>query len=152
MQFGAVAVLWGSSLAWRTGSPENPCIFQGFYVETRNCGATAALWASLGFENVFDTDHGSGQWAHPGGGPYVFIAENGDLDAPLATHPILGVADATAFRPARPPEFFRDFEPQHWGVVEALLRDPDGREVSLQAPLPEGVTVSMDEHHAEKYG
>ena len=127
--------------------------FQGFYVETRSYGATAAFWASLGFENVFDTDHGSGQWVHPSGGPYVFIAENGDPAVALETHPILGVADATAFRPSRPPEFLRPFEPQHWGVVEALLADPDGREVSLQAPVPDGVAApDMDEHHDDKYG
>ena len=33
------------------------------------------------------------------------------------------------------------------------LRDPDARTVSLQAPLPDGVTApSLDGHHAEKYG
>jgi hypothetical protein len=110
--------------------------FQGFYLETRNYGATAAFWASLGFENVFETDHGSGQWRHPNGGPYVFIAEQ--QGEPLETHPILHVADAAAFAPRRPPDYARPFEPQHWGVVEALLRDPDGRMVSLQAPMADG--------------
>ena len=104
--------------------------FQGFYIETRSYAATAALWSTLGFENVFETDHASGQWRHPSGGPYVFIAEQ--HDGPLETHPILGVADSTAFTPAL--DFARPFEPQHWGVVEALVRDPDGRVVSLQAP------------------
>ncbi len=108
--------------------------FQGFYVETRNYGATAAFWQSLGFESVFETDHGSDQWVHPAGGPYVFIAEQHDGD--LETHPILTVADSGAFAPARPPDYARPFEPQHWGVVEALVRDPDGRVVALQAPLP----------------
>ena len=109
--------------------------FQGFYVETRNYGATAAFWSSLGFKNVFETDHGSGQWEHPSGGPYVFISEQHDGD--LQTHPILGVADAAAFAPDRPADVARPFTPQHWGVTEALVRDPDGRIVSLQAPLPE---------------
>jgi hypothetical protein len=45
---------------------------QGLHVETRNYGATAAFWASLGFKSTFETDHGSGQWVHPAGGPYVF--------------------------------------------------------------------------------
>jgi hypothetical protein len=124
---------------------------EGFVVETRNYGATAAFWASLGFHNVVETDHGSGQWEHPAGGPYVFIVEQHDRE--LETHPVLRVADATTFVPARAPEFSQPFTPQHWGVMEAILRDPDGRHVSLQAPLPEGVEVpGADAHHHEKYG
>lgn len=109
---------------------------EGFYVETRNYGATAALWKSLGFESVFETDHGSGQWMHPQGGPYVFIAEQ--LDRDLETHPILRVADAERFNPDRPVDYVRPFTPEHWGVAEAVIRDPDGRPISLQAPLPSG--------------
>jgi hypothetical protein len=125
--------------------------FAGFYFETRNYGATAAFWASLGFQNVFETGHGSGQWEHPNGGPYVFIAEQ--QDAPLETHPILAVNDAEAFSPDRAPDFAQPFTPQHWGVVEALIRDPDGRNVSLQGPLPAGVPApDADAHHEEKYG
>jgi hypothetical protein len=125
--------------------------FAGFYFETRNYGATAAFWSSLGFQNVFETDHGSGQWEHPNGGPYVFIAEQ--QDAPLETHPILGVSDSLAFAPDRAPDFAQPFTPQHWGVVEAWIRDPDGRNVSLQGPLPAGVSApDADAHHEEKYG
>ena len=125
--------------------------FEGFYVETRNYGATAAFWESLGFTNVFETDHGSGQWVHPSGGPYVFVNEQ--LGEPLETHPILRVADSTEFAPVRAPEYAQPFTPEHWGVVEAFLRDPDGRNVSLQAPLPEGTNApDSDAHHAEKYG
>lgn len=127
--------------------------FLGFYIETRNYGTTASFWKSLGFENQFETDHGSGQWIHPTGGPYVFIAEHGDLEHSLTTYPILGVADSTAFNPSRPPDYIRNFEPQHWGVVEALLRDPDGRQISLQAPLPRGATApDLEAHHEQKYG
>ena len=123
----------------------------GLYVETRNYGATAAFWASLGYENRFETDHGSGQWEHPAGGPYIFISEH--HGAELTTHPILWVADSNAFAPGRAPEFARPFEPQHWGVVEALIKDPDGRSISLQAPLPDGVGApDADVHHEEKYG
>ena len=125
--------------------------FEGFYVETRNYGATGAFWASLGFENVFETGHGSGQWEHPGGGPYVFINEQ--QDAPLETYPVLRVADSTAFAPKRSPDFATPFSPQHWGVVEAIIRDPDGRNISLQAPLPSGIAApDIDAHHSEKYG
>jgi hypothetical protein len=125
--------------------------FEGFYVETRNYGATAAFWSSLGFTNVFETDHGSGQWGHPAGGPYVFINEQHDGD--LKTHPILRVADAMAFSPGRAPEYVQPFLPQHWGVVEAFVLDPDGRRISLQAPLPDGVEVpNAEAHHEQKYG
>jgi hypothetical protein len=125
--------------------------FEGLYVETRNYGATAAFWSSLGFESAFETGHGSGQWVHPAGGPYVFINEQ--HEAELSTHPILAVADAAAFAPRRPVEFVRPFTAEHWGVLEALISDPDGRPVSLQAPLPAGVPgPDAAEHHAEKYG
>jgi hypothetical protein len=127
--------------------------FLGFYTETRNYGATAAFWRSLGFASVFETDHGSGQWVHPSGGPYVFIAERGDPERALVTYPILDVADSKSFAPDRVPEYARPFEPQHWGVVEALLVDPDGRLVSLQAPVPDGmVAPDIDSHHEQKYG
>lgn len=124
---------------------------EGLYIETRNYGATAAFWASLGYVSQFETDHGSGQWTHPDGGPFLFIAEHHEGE--LTTYPILAVADAAEFAPSRAPEYVRGFEPQHWGVTEALIRDPDGRTVSLQAPLPEGVAApDMDAHHLDKYG
>ena len=53
----------------------------------------------------------------------------------------------------RAPRFARSFEPQHWGVAEALVVDPDGRLVSLQAPVPDGVVApDTDAHHEQKYG
>jgi hypothetical protein len=124
--------------------------FVGFYVETRNYGATASFWASLGFRNTFETDHGSGQWEHPAGGPYVFISEQ--QGGPLETRPILWVNDSESFSPDRAVDYAMPFTPQHWGVAEALVRDPDGRGVSLQAPLPAGVIApDADSHHREKY-
>jgi hypothetical protein len=37
--------------------------------------------------------------------------------------------------------------------MEAVIRDPDGRLINLQAPVPEGVAVpDADAHHEEKYG
>jgi len=125
--------------------------FKGFYVETRDYTATATFWRSLGFASAFETDHGSGQWVHPAGGPYVFIAEQHDGE--LQTHPILGVADSSSFAPDPPPDVTQPFTPQHWGVVEMLVHDPDGRVVSLHAPLPDGaVAPDAEAHHAEKYG
>ncbi|HEX7167639.1 MAG TPA: hypothetical protein VF230_11730 [Acidimicrobiales bacterium] len=123
----------------------------GLYVETANYGATAAFWSSLGYRNTFETDHGSGQWQHPNGGPYVFIAER--QGGSLETHPILAVADAAAFAPERAPDFAKPFTPEHWGVLEAVVVDPDGRHVSLQAPMPEGATApDADAHHEATYG
>lgn len=125
--------------------------FEGFYVETRNYGATAAFWSSLGFTNTFETDHGSGQWEHPRGGPYVFINEQHDTE--LESHPILHVADSTAFTPDRAADFAEPFTPQHWGAMAATIRDPDGRLLGLHAPIPEGVTApDADRHHRETYG
>ena len=125
--------------------------FEGLYVATRNYGASAAFWSSLGFDKVFETGHGSGQWQHPAGGPYVFINE--ELEGEPEMRPILSVADASAFEPTRTPDFAQPFVAQHWGVMEAVIRDPDGRHVHLQAPVPEGVAVpDADAHHEEKYG
>ena len=72
----------------------------------------------------------------------------------MTTHPILEVADSESFAPkAQTLNFDRAFEPQHWGVVEAMVLDPDGREVSLQAPLPANASASdAKAHHADKYG
>lgn len=109
---------------------------EGLQVETRNYGATAAFWASLGFESAFETDHGSGQWVHPAGGPYVFIREQHDTE--LELRPVLRVADSSAFAPSREPDYAEPFTPRHWGVVEAVVRDPDGRQVCLEAPVPDG--------------
>jgi hypothetical protein len=117
---------------------------EGFVVETRNYGATAAFWASLGFENTFESEDGSGQWAHPGGGPYVLIVERHDVEPQL--YPVLRVADAAGFAPGRDLEFVQPFTAQHWGVLQALVRDPDGRTVSLEAPQPEGAD-GYDERH-----
>jgi hypothetical protein len=123
---------------------------QGLHVETRNYGATAAFWASLGFETTFETDHGSGQWVHPAGGPYVFIREQ--HDAELVIRPVLRVPDAAAFAPAREPDFVHPFTARHWGVAEALVRDPDGRAVSLEAPILAGGTASHRVDRQEEVG
>lgn len=106
---------------------------EGFFVETRDYGATTAFWASLGFQAAFETGHGAGQWVHPSGGAYVFVIEQHDRE--LEAYPVLKVSDAAGFTPERPAEFVQPFTPQHWGVSEAVIRDPDGRHVGLQAPL-----------------
>ena len=110
----------------------------GFYMETTNFGATAAFWVSLGYKKEFETDHSSGQFTHPNGGPYLFIAERPGPE--LETHPILWVADSTSFDPGA--RGVREaVHARALGVVEATVLDPDARAVSLQAPLPEGASA-----------
>jgi hypothetical protein len=115
---------------------------EGFYVETRNYGATAAFWSSLGFVNEFETGHGSGHWVHPAGGPYVFIVEEQDHEPGIQA--VLAVADAAAFKPSRPLDFVQAFTAQHWGDLQAVVRDPDGRHFSLVA---HGTASAEDGQH-----
>jgi hypothetical protein len=106
----------------------------GLLIETHNWGKTVAFWKALGFELEFETDHHSGQLRHPGGGPFLFIAERPE-GSPLLLQPVLSVADATRFTPPASGVVVRPFEAQHWNVLELLLADPDGRQLSVQAPL-----------------
>jgi hypothetical protein len=112
--------------------------FQGLYVETHNWGKTVRFWQDLGFVLEFETDHHSGQLRHPDGGPYVFVAERPESHE-LERYPILLADDATAFEPPGSATVDEPFTPRHWGMVELMLRDPDGRTMSVQAPLPDGV-------------
>jgi hypothetical protein len=126
--------------------------FQGFYTETRNYTATAEFWASMGSTAVFETGHHSGPWLHSTDGPHVFINQQNENREP-ETHPILGVADSIMFAPEPVPETVQPFTPRHWAVTEAIIADPDGRNVSLQAPLPPGEQgIHAATHHDEKYG
>ena len=111
------------------------------YIETANWGATVAFWKRFGYNVQFETDHHSGSLDHPAGKPTLFVTERSGPD--LAQYVCIGIDDATAF----PLDAFSVEKPwtaEHWDVMEALVRDPDGRLVSLQAPLPENVKV---EHH-----
>lgn len=108
---------------------------QGLLIETHNWGRTVAFWQALGYELEFETDHHSGQLRHPSGGPFLFVAERAP-GTPLQLQPMLEVGDASAFTPPSAGSVVRPFEAQHWGVVELLLADPDGRALSVQAPLP----------------
>jgi hypothetical protein len=53
----------------------------------------------------------------------------------LLLRPVLSVTDAAAFTPPSSGTVVRPFEAQHWHVRELLLADPDGRALSVQAPL-----------------
>jgi hypothetical protein len=117
---------------------------EGFLFETRNWGKTVAFWQGLGFKVEFETDHHSGMLRHPAGGPYLFVAEQ--LDRDLQSGPILGTPDSAAFTPPSGGEVVQPFGAQHWNVVQMLLTDPDGRIVSVEAPLPEGVEAPAGHH------
>jgi hypothetical protein len=107
----------------------------GLLVETHNWGKTVAFWQGLGYELEFETDHHSGQLRHPRGGPYIFVAER-PPDQALKVVLAIGVADASRFEPPRAATVVRGFEPQHFPALEMVLADPDGRELSVHAPLP----------------
>jgi hypothetical protein len=106
----------------------------GILLETHNWGKTVAFWQDLGYEIEFETDHHSGRLRHPGGGPYLFIAER---PAHHELQVVLGVAvrDAAQFSPPRAGTVARPFERQHWPALQMLLEDPDGRQLSVEAPL-----------------
>lgn len=110
----------------------------GFVVETHNWGKSVAFWEALGFKLEFETDHHSGQLRHPAGGPWVFVAEHPNANPP-AIYPVVAATDAGSFDPLGAGLVDQPFEARHWNVMEAMLLDPDGRHISVQAPTPEGV-------------
>ncbi|WP_069160956.1 VOC family protein [Nocardia altamirensis] len=106
---------------------------EAVFLETHNWGKAAKFYEALGFELDFSTDHGSGKLTR-GDGPYLFIAEVPKNQEPRMQL-ILSVADADAFRPDAGVDVVTPFEETHYGTKEMTVRDPDGRIVSLQAPL-----------------
>jgi hypothetical protein len=110
---------------------------EGLLIETHNWGKSVAFWKSLGFELEFETDHHSGRLRHPAGGPWLFIAERPPSQA-LKVVPGLSVEDAAAFTAPSSGGVKRPFIEEHWGVMQMLLSDPDGREISVEAPLKKG--------------
>lgn len=108
---------------------------EGWLIETHNWGKTVAFWMGLGYEIEIETDHHSGQLRHPGGGPYLFIAERPPTQA-LKIVPAVSVVDAAQFVPPSSARVLHSFEEQHWPVLQMMLSDPDGREVGVNAPLP----------------
>ena len=118
---------------------------EGLYIETHNWGKTVAFWQAMGYELTFATDHGSGQLTHPCGGPYLFVAER-PASKSLETYPIVRTDDASTFTSPRGAAIDKPFTPVNWGVVEMQVVDPDGRHVSVQAPLPEGVAAPPGHH------
>jgi hypothetical protein len=102
------------------------------FVETHNWGKTARFFQDLGFVLDFETDHNSGQLRN-GAGPYVFVAEV-PPDREPGVQVMLTVPDPEGFRPGPAVEVVSPFEQTHYGTQEMIVRDPDGRLWSLQAP------------------
>jgi len=109
---------------------------EGWLIETHNWGKTVAFWKGLGYHLEFETDHHSGQMRHAAGGPYLFIAER-PPGQPLQIIPAVGVKEAAQFTPPPSATVLHPFEKQHWPALQMLLQDPDGRQVGVNAPLPD---------------
>jgi uncharacterized glyoxalase superfamily protein PhnB len=105
---------------------------EAVFVSTHNWGKAAKFFQALGYTLEFETDHASGQLRH-GDGPYVFVAEIPEDQAP-GLQLVLKVPDAETFQLDPAVELVTPFEATHWGTQEITVRDPDGRLWSLQAP------------------
>lgn len=103
---------------------------EAVYLTTHNWGRAAKFFRALGFELEFETDHSSGQ-LRAGDGPYVFVAEVPEDQAPQV-QVVLRVPDEAAFHPDPAVEVVTPFEDTHFGTREMTVRDPDGRLWSLQ--------------------
>lgn len=106
---------------------------EAIYLTTHNWGKAAKFYRSLGFALEFETDHNSGQLRN-GSGPYIFIAEIPESQKTEMCM-VLKVGSADVFRPEPGVEVVAPFQATHWGTREMTIRDPDGRILSLQAPL-----------------
>ncbi len=106
---------------------------EGLIVETHNWGKSVAFWRDLGYDL-----ENSLLLRHPAGGPFIFLVEQSATQN-LEVLLIVAIEDSTTFLPPGAGTVQRGFEPQHWGVSEMLLLDPDGRPISVQGPLPQGV-------------
>jgi hypothetical protein len=108
---------------------------EGLIIQTRNWGRTVAFWQALGYRVEFETGRNSGRLEHPAGGVYLFVVERPDGPDP-EIQPLVGADDADGFEPPRAGTVEHPFTARSWGAAEMLLRDPDGRHVSVQAPRP----------------
>jgi hypothetical protein len=101
------------------------------YLTTHNWGRTAKFFQALGFQLDFETDHSSGQLRN-GDGPHVFVAEVPDQAPSMQL--VLKVADESKVHLDPTVEVVTPFEDTHYGTREMVVRDPDGRTWTLQAP------------------
>jgi hypothetical protein len=108
---------------------------EGLIIQTRNWGKAVAFWQALGYRVEFETGRNSGRLEHPAGGPYLFIVERPDSHDP-EIQPLVGTSDTHSFEPPSAGIVDQPFTDMPWGAAQMLLRDPDGRHISIQAPLP----------------
>ena len=101
------------------------------YLTTHNWGRAAKFFLALGYELEFDTGHNSGQLRNRRG-PSVFIAEVPEERA-VETRIVMRVDDADGVAADPVVEVVTPFEDTHYGMREMVVRDPDGREWTLQA-------------------
>ncbi|QUQ70048.1 VOC family protein [Kutzneria sp. CA-103260] len=101
------------------------------YLTTHNWGRTAKFFQALGFRLDFETDHSSGQLVADDGPP-LFVAEVPDQEPSLQL--VLKVADESKVQLDPSVEVVTPFEDTHYGTREMVVRDPDGRTWTLQAP------------------
>lgn len=105
------------------------------YLETRNWGKSVKFWQQLGFVLVLDLGS-SGKLEPPGGGPGIFLEEVSP-ETPLAQGVYLNV-ESPDFALEPPVEPVGKPIVSHWGTQLQIVRDPDGREFTLQhSPAPE---------------
>jgi hypothetical protein len=105
---------------------------EAVFLETHNWGKAARFFQDLGYRLEFETDHSSGKLTN-GDGPYIFIAEV-PPDREPGMRLVFRVPDADTFKAGPSVEMPAAFTATHWGTQEATVRDPDGREWTLQAP------------------
>jgi hypothetical protein len=103
---------------------------EAVFLTTHNWGKAAKFFQALGYEMEFSTEDGSGLLRN-GEGPYLVLSEVPEDQEPQM-QVALKVADADAFDSAV--EVVSPFEDTHYGTREMVVRDPDGRLWSLQAP------------------
>ncbi len=105
---------------------------KAIFLTTHNWGKSAKFFQSLGYELEFETDHNSGQLRNESG-PYLFIAEVPESEKP-DIQMVLKIRDSEPldFDPAI--DVVSPLADTHWGTREMIVRDPDGRTWSLEAP------------------
>jgi hypothetical protein len=81
---------------------------EGHLIETHNWRKIVAFWKSLGYEVELETDHPSSKLRH-----------------------------LASFEPPTSGKAKRPFIKEHWGVLQMLVADPDGREIAIEASLKE---------------
>ena len=105
---------------------------EAVFLETHNWGKAAKFFQALGYQLEFETDHNSGQLRN-GDGPYFFIAEV-PADQPTGTRIVFKLPSTDAFKADPVVDVVSPFEDTHWGTKSMVVRDPDGRLWSLEAP------------------